>query len=150
MRNRNCGTDAGTYRDSTRLELDRLFGWALTDSRFFRQLSEEPYRAIAEFDLTEAEKQAVLRIAPLARSVEDLAMRLDAWMTGSERGVVAVVPAEQAMVGNAAIGGPPIASRVVREGHAPGRRLHKPRTPVHNGDGEQRVCLTLSKRIYRS
>lgn len=134
----------------TRIELDRLFGLALTDSRFYRQLREDPYRAVAEFDLTEAETQAVLRIVPLARSIEDLAMRLDAWMTGIEQEAVMVAPAERSQAEDVTRGRLPLTSRAEYEGHALGRRFPYRRTPVQIGDDEQRVCLTLSERIYRS
>lgn len=61
-------------------ELDRLFGLAMTDARFFRQLKEEPRQAAAQFELTELEMQAVMHIAPAVSSIEDLALQLDAWM----------------------------------------------------------------------
>jgi hypothetical protein len=149
MRNRNCASDGGAYKNMARFELDRLFGWALTDSRFFQQLRDDPYRAIAEFDLTEAETQAVLSIAPFACSIEDLAMRLDAWMTGSESDAVTVVPAKQALMADPVLGRLPPTLRTDHERHAPGRRLPNRRALVNSGDDEQRVCLTLSKRIYR-
>ena len=66
-----------------RFELDRLFGLALTDDRFFRHLCERPHQAMLQFDLTEPEAQAVLSIAPRASSVQDLATQLDAWMTSN-------------------------------------------------------------------
>jgi hypothetical protein len=133
-----------------RFELDRLFGWALTDSRFFQQLREDPYRATAEFGLTEEEKQAVLSIAPFVRSVADLAMQLDAWMTGSERDAVTVVPAERTMSAGRVLGRLPLASRTEHERHAPGQRLPNRGALAPNGDDEQRVCLTLSERTYRN
>jgi len=150
MRNPNCATDGGKYREMTRFGLDRLFGLALTDSRFYRQLREDPYRAAAEFDLTEAETQAVLRIVPLARSIEDLAMRLDAWMTGIEQDAVTVAPAERSLAKDPVSGRLPLTSRAEHEGHALGRRFPDRRTPVQIGDDEQRVCLTLSESIYRN
>jgi len=133
-----------------RFELDRLFGLALTDSRFYRQLREDPYRVVAEFDLTEQETQAVLRIVPLSRSIEDLAMRLDAWMTGIEQDAVTMAPAERSQAEAPVRGRLPLASRAEYEGHALGRRIPHRRAPVTIGDDEQRVCLTLSERIYRS
>ena len=66
-----------------RFELDRLFGLALTDDRFFRHLRERPQQAMLQFDLTEPEAQAVLSIAPKASSVQDLATQLDSWMTSN-------------------------------------------------------------------
>ena len=65
----------------TRFELDRLFGMAFTDARFFDHLKKHPQKVIERFELTESEAQAVLRIAPVARSTEDLALQLDSWMT---------------------------------------------------------------------
>ncbi|MFN2156822.1 MAG: hypothetical protein ACK2UX_16430, partial [Anaerolineae bacterium] len=130
--------------------LDRLFGYALTDSRFLRQLCDDPYRAIAEFDLSEEETQAVLSIAPFARSTEDLAMQLDAWMTGSERDAVTVRPAERATAAGPVLGRLPLASRTGHERHAPGQRFPNRRALVHSGDSEQRVCLTLNERTHRN
>jgi hypothetical protein len=66
-----------------RFELDRLFGLALTDDRFFRHLCERPHQAMLQFDLTEPETQAVLNIAPKATSVQELATQLDSWMTSN-------------------------------------------------------------------
>jgi hypothetical protein len=150
MRNRNHTDHRGVYKKMARFELDRLFGWALTDSRFFRQLRDDPYRAMAEFDLTSEEKQAVLSIAPGVRSVEDLAMQLDAWMAGSEKDAVAAAPAERTISAGRVLGQLPLASRTEHEGHAPGRRSPNRRAPVHSGNDGQRVCLTLNERIYRN
>ena len=71
-------------------ELDQLFGLALTDARFFRQLREHPGRAVAQFQLTDSETQAVLNIAPAVTTVQELAVELDVWMT---RVVADTVPA---------------------------------------------------------
>jgi hypothetical protein len=71
-------------REMKKYELDRLFGLALTDARFFQHLREEPEKAIARFALTESETRAVLEIAPNANSIEDLAVQLDSWMTHKE------------------------------------------------------------------
>lgn len=150
MRNPNCAADGGEHREMRRFELDRLFGLALTDSRFYRQLREDPYRAVAEFDLTEEETQAVLCIVPLACSIGDLAMRLDAWMTGMEQEAAIVAPAERSEAEAAVRRRLPLTSRAEDERHAPGRRYPHRRTPAPIGDDEQRVCLTLSERIYRS
>lgn len=65
----------------TEFQLDRLFGLALTDTRFFRQLREHPKQAAARFELTEPEMRAVVNIAPAVRSIEDLALQLDSWIT---------------------------------------------------------------------
>jgi hypothetical protein len=150
MRNRNCVNDGGAYRKMARFELDRLFGWALTDSRFFQQLRDEPYRALAGFDLTEEETQAVLSIAPFAYSIEDLAMQLDAWMASSEGDAVAVMPAGRTPAADPVPGQLPLASRTEHARHAPGRRSPDRRALVHSGDDERRICHTLSERIYRN
>lgn len=71
----------GRQRMTTEFQLDRLFGLALTDARFFRQLREHPKQAAARFELTEPEMRAIVNIAPAIRSIEDLALRLDSWMT---------------------------------------------------------------------
>ena len=73
--------DRGEPRTMETFELDRLFGLALTDARFFRQLREHPYQAVAQFELTEPETRAVVYIAPRAKSVQELAVQLDSWMT---------------------------------------------------------------------
>ncbi len=150
MRNPNCAADGGEYREMRRFELDRLFGLALTDSRFYRQLREDPYRAVAEFDLTEEETQAVLCIVPLARSIGDLAMRLDVWLTGMEQEAATVAPAERSQAEAPVRKRLPLTSHAEDERHALGQRFPHRRTPAPIGDDEQRVCLTLSERIYRS
>jgi hypothetical protein len=133
-----------------RFELDRLFGLALTDSRFYRQLREDPYRAVAEFDLTEEETEALLCIVPLASSIGDLAMRLDAWMTGVEQEAATPAPAERSRAEAPVREHLPLTSRAEHERHALDRRFPRRRTPAPMGDDEQRVCLTLRERIYRS
>jgi hypothetical protein len=75
---------SGGSQTMDRYELDRLFGMALTDARFFQHLREQPLRAMAQFQLTEPETRAVLDIAPVAASVGELATRLDQWMTHRE------------------------------------------------------------------
>jgi hypothetical protein len=133
-----------------RFELDRLFGLALTDSRFYRQLREDPFGAVAEFDLTEEETQAVLRIVPLSQSVRELAMRLDAWMTGVEQEAVTTVPTQPSPARATVRKRPLLTSRAEHERHALGWRSPHRRALAPIGDDEQRVCLTLSERIYRS
>jgi hypothetical protein len=150
MRNPNCAADGGDFREMRRYELDRLFGLALTDSCFYRQLRADPYRAIAEFDLTQEEKQAVLCIVPLALSIGDLAMRLDAWMTGIEQEAATVAPAERSQAQAPVRKRMPLTPRAEHERHALGQRLPRRRAPVPIGDDEQRVCLILNERIYRS
>ena len=70
--------------------LDRLFGLALTDARFFRELRENTPEAITQFDLSAPEEHAVLCIAPIVRSIEELAKRLDSWMNCQPTEPVAV------------------------------------------------------------
>jgi hypothetical protein len=77
-------TTWGGIQDVQTYELDRLFGTALTDDRFFAQLKVQPYQAVAQFGLTESEARAVAHIAPAATSVEDFAVQLDSWMTRRE------------------------------------------------------------------
>lgn len=62
-------------------ELDRLFGLALTDARFFHRLRELPGSVVSQFRLSGPEVQAVMAIAPQVSSTKDLALRLDAWMS---------------------------------------------------------------------
>lgn len=62
-------------------EIDRLFGQAITDRRFFRQLCEQPHQVLTQFELDEFETQAVLGIALQVSTVTELAAQLDAWMT---------------------------------------------------------------------
>ena len=81
--------------DPQGFELDQLLGLALTDSRFFRQLQEHPREAAAKFELTQREEQAILGIAPLVESVEELAVRLDAWRTCEQGDVAATYTAAQ-------------------------------------------------------
>jgi len=61
-------------------EIDRLFGQAITDRRFFRQLCEQPHQVLTQFELDELETQAVLGIALQVSTVGELADQLDAWM----------------------------------------------------------------------
>jgi len=150
MRNPNCASNGGEHREMRRFELDRLFGLAMTDSRFYRQLREDPYRVVAEFDLSEEETQAVLCIVPLAHSIRDLAMRLDAWMTGMEQEAAMVAPAERSEAETTVRRHLPLMTRAEDERHAPGRRYPHRRTPAPIGDDEQRVCLTLRERNYRT
>lgn len=74
----------GESQTMTSFELDRLFGMALTDARFFQRLRDEPRQAVAQFALTDSEAVAVMHIAPTSRSIEDLATELDSWMTQRE------------------------------------------------------------------
>jgi len=62
-------------------EIDRLFGQAVTDQRFFRQLCEQPHQVLTQFELDELETQAVSGIALQVSTVGELATQLDAWMT---------------------------------------------------------------------
>jgi hypothetical protein len=79
-RNRNTAKlREGRASEVRTYQLDKLFGLALTDARFFNQLRETPERALTEFSLTASEAQAVLSIVPSVRSIEELAVRLEDW-----------------------------------------------------------------------
>ena len=75
----------GESRTMVDYELDRLFGLALTDARFFQHLKEEPHHAVAQFALTDSEARAVADIAPAVSTVQDLATQLDRWMMQQEQ-----------------------------------------------------------------
>ena len=128
-----------------RFELDRLFGMALTDDRFFRQLRERPRQAMQKFDLTEPEAQAVLSIAPRASSVQDLAAQLDLWMTSNALAAALRPVLEPATIQH----------HLPRHdlSHNYGRRTYAlDHRPVHitTYDKEQGLCLTLSEYIARN
>jgi hypothetical protein len=117
-----------------RFELDRLFGLALTDSRFFRQLRECPAVAVAQFELTESEEQAVLSIAPTADSIQQLALQLDLWMTGDvTKQIPNLDPVRQRGT---------IASHRYTPSHDA--------APVNIKDDKSEICLTLSELALRS
>ncbi len=124
----------GEYKSMARFELDRLFGLALTDSRFFRQLRERPAVAGAQFELTESEEQAVLNIAPSADSIQQLALQLDVWMTGD---VAEPVPNFD-----------PTRQRASVSNH---RYTHShDAAPANTKDDKTEICLTLSELASRS
>jgi hypothetical protein len=125
----------------TRFELDRLFGLALTDARFFRQLRECPSQAIMRFDLTESEARAVLDIAPEIDSVQELAMQLDLWMTSSEGAVT-----QESMLAPAlALHRLPLSGVGSHPEGYP--YTHTPHTIQEK---ERGICLTLSEYIAQS
>jgi hypothetical protein len=110
----------GVTRNMAKFELDRLFGRALTDARFFRQLRDKPHQAVAQFSLTDLEARAVIDIAPGAATIEDLAIQLDRWMTQEDRSLQEPCPETQFIGFNSAAQNFEIADDVllsmVREG----------------------------------
>ncbi len=73
-------------------DLQAIVGTALVDRRFCELLLSSPQMAMSEFDLSEAEFQAVTAIR--ARNLEEFAAKLDGWIDRSpgsrrERDVVA-------------------------------------------------------------
>jgi hypothetical protein len=120
-----------------RYELDRLFGLALTDARFFRQLRDRPHQAVRQFELTELETEAVIRIAPTTDSIQELAVRLDSWMT--ETTASPVPQQSQYPVALVDRVGLDRSHRDTHYTHAHDRVTHQ--------DNEQGLCLTLSESI---
>jgi hypothetical protein len=131
----------GEYKNMIRFELDRLFGLALTDARFFRQLRECPGQAIMRFDLTESEARAVLDIAPEIKSIHELAVQLDLWMTRTE----GTVTQEPMLAPAPALHHLPLPGL----GRHPEERPYT-HTPDTIQEKEQGICLTLSEYIAQS
>jgi hypothetical protein len=131
----------GEYTNMARFELDQLFGLALTDSRFFRQLREHPRQAIVQFELSESETQAVLDIAPQISSIQELATRLDSWMT-SHAGAVAQ---EQVLAPALALHCSPLLDLGSNPEGCP--YTHTSNTIREK---EQGICLTLSEYIAQN
>jgi hypothetical protein len=134
-------------------ELDRLFGLALTDARFFRQLREHPYQAVAQFELTEPETQAVVHIAPRINSTQELAVQLDSWMTSQVLRDADVRVEEPVFVGNARLH--PVA--MPGEGRARSRRKGHPYAhhaqdteQASTRDGKRGLCLTVNHLVSPS
>jgi len=131
-----------------RFELDRLFGLALTDTHFFRQLREHPQEAVARFQLTELEVRAVLDIAPAVTSIQDLATQLDSWMTSD---VPAIVPVgtEERLTNLDSLQQSPMSNDTALElGQGDSSHLPKQRTSqITIQDGKQKICLTLNQYI---
>lgn len=101
--NLNCARKGwGESHNMVKFELDRLFGLALTDARFFQHLRARPHHAVAQFALTDLEAKAVVDIAPAANTVEDLATRLDCWMMQQEQGITEPCPEPEFIVLNSA------------------------------------------------
>jgi hypothetical protein len=152
MINSHSATRGGSYRETSGFELDRLFGLALTDARFFRQLREHPYQAVSRFDLTETEARAVLRIAPSARSIQELALELDAWMTDNTPEAVPVVSREPAWANRSTLRRPGPLVPVGRERRPPHDTLppYAQMLPVESQDGGQRICLQLSECLSQN
>jgi hypothetical protein len=142
----------GDYREMSGFELDRLFGLALTDARFFRQLREQPYQAVSRFDLTETEAQAVLRIAPTARSIQELALELDAWMTDHTTETVKSIPQGRMPAMQPALRRP--AMPLPRGGRQSARYEGEPSyveiVPMEPRDDGQRICLPLSECLSQN
>jgi hypothetical protein len=133
-----------------RFELDRLFGQALTDARFFRQLQERPQEAVVQFQLTESEVRAVLEIAPAVSSVQDLAIQLDSWMTRD----VSVVPVgtEERLISldsslQSSAASNDMALKLDQRGSSHSPKQPTPQITIRNG--EQGICITLNQFIRR-
>jgi hypothetical protein len=129
----------GRNKVMARFELDRLFGLALTDARFYRQLRDRPQQAVRQFQLTEQETQAVIRIAPTTDSIQELAVRLDSWMTETAESPVAERQSHAiALIDRVGLDRP----------HRDTRYTHSHKTTRQ--DDEQGLCLKLSEPIARS
>jgi hypothetical protein len=124
-----------------KFEIDRLFGLALTDARFFRLLRERPHQAIVQFDLTDSETQAVLHIAPEIGSIQEFAMRLDSWMT-SNAGAVCYEPAPNPALALHRL------SLLDLDRH-PEERPYT-HTPDTIQEKERGICLTLNEYVAQS
>ena len=132
-------------------ELDRLFGLALTDARFFRQLREQPYQAVAQFELTEPEEQAVLHIAPGIESIQELALQLDAWMTENTASSVKAPAEVLSLDARLPVHPMSISHRMDRgAGQTSHLYLHQDSTQIETGKDEQRICLKLNEYISQS
>jgi hypothetical protein len=134
-----------------RFELDRLFGLALTDARFFRQLREHPREAVDRFELTEPETKAVLSIAPTVSSIDDLAWQLESWMTSDVSAT-----AEAIIEDHFADVGPVLQHPLISDDMAlqpsQGNSSLLPKHPTSQiaiQDGERGICLTLNGYIPR-
>ncbi len=127
-------------------EIDRLFGQAVTDRRFFRQLCEQPHQILTQFELDELETQAVLGIALQVSTVGELAAQLDAWMTQRTKETNVAMSISQTSPG--------LQSQSLSQ-HAeldPPQRVHEhtyqSKTAPSSRRNEQRICLKL--REYAS
>lgn len=128
-----------------RYELDRLFGLALTDARFFRQLCEQPYQAVAQFELTESETQAVARIAPGVATIQELALQLDAWTTGT-----VIDTPERTLEPAPVLCALPISDRPDGS-HREQLHAYRPTSlGVTSRQDEQSLCLKASQYVSRS
>ena len=144
-------TTGGRYDNMMGFELDKLFGLALTDARFFRELREHPYQAVAQFELTEPEEQAVLHIAPRVESIQELALRLDAWMAENTASPVKA-PAEVLILdARLRVHQMWISHRMDRDAsQTSDLYLHQDSTQIETGKDEQRICLKLNEYISQS
>jgi hypothetical protein len=132
-------------------ELDRLFGLALTDSRFFQRLRQRPQEIVTQFSLTESEVMAVLDIAPAASSVEDLAVQLDLWMTSNATTLV-LAPSEERLINVDTFAQRPSLSRDARVGAADRSRSHlshQDRARAALQGDEHTICLKVNQYAPR-
>ena len=127
-------------------EIDRLFGQAVTDRRFFRQLCEQPHQALTQFELDELETQAVLGIALQVSTVGELAAQLDAWMMQRTTETNVAMPILQTSPGLQSL------SLAQHADLDPPQRVHqrtyRPKTASTPRRNEQTICLRL--REYAS
>jgi hypothetical protein len=141
----------GEHRNMERYELDRLFGLALTDARFFRQLREHPYHAVSQFELTDSETRAVVSIAPAVSTIQELAVQLDVWMTGNVVEVAAMPVAERISEVDPVLHQMALSDQKRLDGHRQSRGLsYNPDTAQLAQQDEQRICLNQSELIFRN
>ena len=129
-------------------EIDRLFGQAATDQRFFRQLCEQPHQVLTQFELDEFEAQAVSGIALQVSSVGELAIQLDAWMMQRTTETSVAMPISHTSPG---------LQNLSLSHHAdldpPQRvhqRTHQPKTEPTSRRNEQTICLKLREYVSPS
>jgi hypothetical protein len=134
-----------------RFELDRLFGLALTDARFFRQLHEHPHQAVSQFELTDSETRAVVRIAPAVSTIQELAVQLDVWMTGNIVEIAPMPVTKRKPEVNPVPHQLSLSDQKSLDGH---KRQHaysyNPETAQVARQDEQRICLRQSEYISRN
>lgn len=134
-----------------RFELDRLFGLALTDARFFRQLHEHPHQAVSQFELTDSETRAVVSIAPAVSTIQELAVQFDVWMTGNIVEVVAMPVAKRMPEMDPVLHQLSLSDQKSLDGH---KRQHtysyNPNTAQVARQDEQRICLRQNEYTLRN
>lgn len=126
-------------------EIDRLFGQAITDRRFFRQLCEQPHQVLAQFELDELETQAVLGIALQVSTVGELADQLDAWMMQRTSETTAAMPIPQTSPRLPSLS---LSHHVDLEPQRVQQHAHQTRTTHTLQRNEQTICLR--QREYAS